>query len=80
MSNLDAVAKIKKTVASLQRDADRAEASLEILHAQLASEFGCESIDDAKDILERLTRKESKLRKKLKRNTQEFEDKWKDLL
>lgn len=72
--------RLKGEVDKLQRDVDRAEGSLHTLLDRLRKEHGCESLEDARELLNRLSRKEAKLEERFDQSLEAFEQKWDGVL
>lgn len=69
---------LKERVESLQRKADKAAGALEQIKERIRSEFGAKTLQEAKQLLEKMEEQEEQLEKKLAKATKEFESKWND--
>ena len=68
--------KLKREVDEAKTDADRAKGALDQLMTQLKNEFQCESLKEAKALLEELQEKRDKAQKKFDAALKDYKDKW----
>jgi hypothetical protein len=80
VSDLTRFEKLKKQVRKLQRETDRAEGALEVAMKELKKEFGCSTIEEAKERLQQLTLEERTLRRSFKKKLGEAEKQWRKFL
>ncbi len=71
---------LKRKIAALQRDKDKAEGALEQTLAKLKEDFSVDSIKAAKALLEELEKKRNKAFSKYQLEKKAFEEKWSDVL
>lgn len=71
---------LKRAVDDKQREADKAAGAFESLTKRLKTEFGCDSVDDAKAKLAALRKQEAKADKDFNSALDEFKRKHPDLL
>lgn len=67
---------LKTDVARFNRAADRAEGEKSATIRALKDEFGCGSIKDAQELLEKLTEEEKSLADQYNEKLAEFEENW----
>ena len=79
-SELEHYNELKKKSEQLQREADRAIGAEEQLKQQLFLEFDCNSIKEAKRLLDRMEKDQEKMEKEYQETVKEFELTWKDQL
>ena len=80
MSSLERFTKLKKRIATLQRDSDRARGALEGVERQLEEEFGCASLEQAKAMLVKEEDAEEASREKFETALEQFETKHAEFL
>ncbi len=76
MTDLDKLAKLKKKTVSLQREADKAQGSLNQLLAQLKEEFDCSDLIEAEALLVQFETEEKKAAKAFRKAMEKFEKEW----
>ena len=77
--NLERFSRLKKQVADLQRQVDKAAGALEQLKGRLKKEFDC-TIEEAKDKLKALEKERIEREKELEIAWIDFQEKWGDKL
>jgi len=80
MIDLKKYKQLKTDVQEAQREADRAEGSLEAVKKELKSSFNVDNLSEAKKLLARLENDKSNAEKKYDTELKKFEEKWKDEL
>lgn len=70
--------KLKNKVERAKQDASKAEGALEQMMKNLESEFGCKDLNDAKELLAKLQKKEAKAKKKYEQALADFNEKWEE--
>lgn len=77
---LDDYQALKRKVENLRREAHQAEGALKEIATRLKKEFGCDSIEEAKALLDKLLKKEIALARRVTKAKRAFEKKWKHVL
>ena len=72
--------KLKSQVERLQRTADKAQGALEQAMEILKEEFGCDSVEEAKDLAEKYRKEARVLKEKFEEAETEFTEKWGEVL
>lgn len=72
--------RLKRQVESFQREADRADGALNQLLIRLKKQFGVDSIEGAKRLLDKLKWEEQQSETDFNKALKNFERKWKDRL
>jgi hypothetical protein len=78
--NYEDYTRLKKIAEKLQRDADRLEGEVSSLTGRLSSEFGVETIEEARTVLASMEKLTKKTQTKLTKASESFENKYGDLL
>jgi len=76
MSDLEKFAALKKKVATMQRNADKAQGALDRLQSELEEEFDCKTIEEAEKLLKRLVKDEKAAGKAFSKALAKFEEDW----
>lgn len=76
---LEEYQKAKKNIDNLQRELNKKEGLLESVMQQL-KENNCNSLEEAKKVLNRVNKKRKIVEDKFNEKLKEFEEKWKDKL
>lgn len=71
---------LKKQVETLGRQADRAQGSLDQALEALRSEFGCETLEEAREELRAMTEGRAEEERALDRDWRAWRDRWENLL
>lgn len=72
--------RLKQQTDQLLKEFNRAEGQLDGLLDTLRTEFECDSVEQAQDLLAKLQRQELKQRKALELAMSEFEEEWGEIL
>lgn len=78
--DLQTYLKLKKKTEQYQRELDQSKGVLKQLTEELATNYGCQTLRQAKKLLKKLKRRERNAEAKFKAELKAFEDKWKDRL
>ena len=78
MANLDKYLKLKKRVESAQQEADQAEGAEKEVMNQIADEFGCDTLNEAKRMLKQKRKQEVDSKEKFDTAFDKFEEDWPD--
>lgn len=78
--DLEDLAKLKDRASRLQTKIDKAQGALDHLYSRLSDEFGCSTLEEAKDKLAKLGRQEKKAERKFNNAAKQFEKEWGDVL
>ena len=70
--------KLKNKVERAKQDASKAEGALEQMMKRLEVDFGCKDLNDAKELLAKLQKKEAKAKKKYEQALADFNEKWEE--
>lgn len=71
---------LKRKVERYQKEQERAAGAYDQLMSELASEFGCKSLKEAKRLLAEMEKTEQEQSKLLREGLAKFEEKWGDKL
>jgi len=71
---------LQEEVEACRRNRDKAEGALALLMEDLKSKHGCDSVEEAEELLEELKVKRDKSKKRYERLVEEFEEKWGEML
>jgi hypothetical protein len=72
--------RIKEQVDSLQRQSDRVEGELNAILKEIKEKFGCRTLEEAKRLLDKMSKETSALEKQVKKKQKAFDMKWGDTL
>lgn len=78
--DLPRLAMLKEKVATLQREADRAQGALSQALERLKHEYDCESVEAAERVLERMRKKVGRLEREYEEAQDAFSRKWAEVL
>ena len=78
MAKLDKYLRLKARVESAQQEADQAEGAHKEVMNQIADEFGCDTLNEAKRILKQKRKQESDSKEKFDTAFDKFEEDWPD--
>lgn len=76
--NEETYRRLKKQVDTAKTESERAKGALSQLMSQLKTEFGCETLKEAKVLLEEIEVKKNKTQKKFQEALAEYEKRWKE--
>ncbi len=71
---------VRRKVETVKTQLTKTEGQLEVLQERLLNEFECESIDEARDLLKKMTSEAEAKEKKVKKLYDAFEEQWADVL
>lgn len=80
MISLDDFEAVKRKVESLRRKRDESIGALKQLKLRLKREFNCDTIAEAKELLDQLTQQEVELASRWSKQLAAFKKKWKSML
>lgn len=78
--DLKKYAALKEKVESLHSQRDRAQGALDQLHVELKRDFGCKTLEEAKEKLGKLSKEQAKLEREFTQALEAFETKYAPLL
>ena len=78
MQKLDKYLSLKKRVESAQQEADQAEGAEREVMNQIADEFGCDTLNEAKRMLKQKRKQEVDSKEKFDTAFDKFEEDWPD--
>lgn len=71
---------LKAQAENCQRKADKAQGALDQTMKVLKDDYGCDNIEEAKELVKKETRETNKLKSKFEMIHKEFMDKWEEKL
>lgn len=80
MSDLERFSVLKKQIAQMQRECDKAQGALEEIQKRLKTEFGCKTLDEAEVLLEELKAEVKTIARKFRKEIRVFERKYREFL
>lgn len=78
MMSLEEFARIKKEWEKKSSENEQKKGELKQIFRSLKEEYGCESLEEAKELLEQNILKSNALETRLEKKTQELKEKWED--